>query len=223
MKKFICILTLCCSFFCISGCGSSYLTSTLEEPVVTDYIEDTTFSDGEILDLQEVSDSVSDSIYVQVVGAVLSPGVYELHSGDRVFQAIQEAGGYMADADIEYTNGARTLTDGECIYVYSIEETAKIAELANDSDSVRVNPLSGAAMLYSSDGYEASCSDDGLININTADVSSLITLPGIGESRAKMIVEYREKNGRFNSIEDIKNVSGIGEATLANIKALIKV
>lgn len=227
MKKFICILTICCSFFCVTGCGESYLTTVSDEVVSTEVMEDTTFS-NDVAEIEKNAEAnalgqSSKSIFVQVVGAVLRPGVYELQEGDRVFQAVQKAGGYMADADIEYTNGARTLSDGECIYVYSIEETTMIAELANDADSVQVKSLSGAAFMYSKNGYEASTADDGLININTADVDALTTLPGIGSTRAKMIVEYRQNNGRFNSIEEITNVSGIGDATLANIRSLIKV
>ena len=145
-------------------------------------------------------------ICVHVCGAVNDPGVYYLEGGSRVYEAVEMAGGLLEDAAQEYVNLARELSDGEQIYIPTYEEASEqgleIGSAGSSTDS---------------------SASDGLININTATSEELQTLPGIGQTKAEAIIAYREDNGDFSSIEDITNVSGIGESTYENIKDYITV
>ena len=138
-------------------------------------------------------------IYVYLSGEVESPGVYKLENEARLYQAIELAGGMTKNAQKEYLNLAETVYDGQQIYILSKKEYKKSQE--QDTDIVQNTD-----------------SDNALININTATPEELQSLSGIGETRAKAIIEYREKNGKFQTIEDIKNVSGIGDSTFENIQ-----
>ena len=134
-------------------------------------------------------------IYVDIDGAVNNPGVYGLYEGSRVIDAINKAGGLKEKAATQNLNKARKLTDGEKIYIYE-EGDAEII-----SDSITGNTL---------------------ININTASADSLMTLPGVGEVYAKRIIDYRSIK-KFTSIEEIKNVDGIGDKTFDKIKEFITI
>lgn len=138
-------------------------------------------------------------IYVYLSGEVESPGVYKLENEARLYQAIELAGGMTKNAQKEYLNLAETVYDGQQIHILSKKEYKKSQE--QDTDIVQNTD-----------------SDNALININTATPEELQSLSGIGETRAKAIIEYREKNGKFQTIEDIKNVSGIGDSTFENIQ-----
>ncbi len=135
-------------------------------------------------------------VCVYVCGCVAKPGVFYLDKGARVYDAIQLAGGITDDGDMRAVNQAETVADGQQIYVPFIEEGQGVA--AEDGSDTRVN-------------------------INTADISQLTTLPGIGESRAKTIIAYREEHGAFKDVSDIMNVTGIKEASYNKIKDLIRV
>ena len=151
----------------------------------------------------EMADSISDtteyvenkSIYVYVCGAVNSPGVVCLTEGARIYEAIAAAGGLTAEAAQGVINQAELLLDGQMVYVPKVGEDYVVAETVGD----------------------------GLVNINTAGLEELMTLPGIGESRATDIINYRENTGAFLVIEDIMQVSGIKEAAFDKIKDYIKV
>ncbi len=152
-------------------------------------------------------------VYVYICGAVVNEGVYELPSDSRIQDALELAGGYSEDAYRGYVNLAAGLTDGERIYFPTIQEVndGKIfLESGGDSSSDNVGGLNGSG-------------DDQKININTAGRDELMTLSGIGESKADDIIAYREVSGGFSSIEDIKNVSGIGDATFNRLKDKIYV
>ncbi len=158
----------------------------------------------------------SREIVVFVCGSVVNPGVYNLQQGDRVSKAIDKAGGFADDADINYLNLALELTDGMKIYVPSIEETSQI----------EVNYSESGNALSQTDGYlngQVSSDSNGLVNINTATVDELMSIPGIGEAKAKSIVAYRNEHGRFNSIEGIMNIPGIKEGLFNKIKDKISV
>ena len=133
-------------------------------------------------------------IYVDIDGAVINPGVYELTEGSRVIDAINLAGGLSDNAFTQNLNKARILVDGEKIYIYQEGEI----EIIESDDKV------------------------GLININTASIDSLMSLPGIGEVYAKRIIDYRNKK-KFSSIEEIKNIEGIGDKTFDKLKELITI
>ncbi|NLZ53900.1 MAG: competence protein ComEA [Thermoanaerobacteraceae bacterium] len=148
-------------------------------------------------------------IVVHVAGAVKNPGVYTLEEGQRVKDAIEIAGGPLPEADLLKLNLAQKIHDEDKLYVPKIGETAEKSEQENASSY-------GATVGISSN-------NDGKININTADETELIKLPGVGPATAQKIIDYRTTNGSFKSIEDIKKVSGIGDKKFEQIKDKIKV
>ena len=141
-------------------------------------------------------------LVIDVDGAVVAPGVVEVPAGSRVADAIEAAGGLAEDADVSGINRAAPLVDGEKVYVPRVGEAA---------------PASAGAS-SSSDGDEESFSP---VNINTASLSELDELPGIGPATAQAIIDDREENGPFASIEDIMRVSGIGEKKFENLAPYI--
>ena len=188
--------------------------------------------------------SVPQTIYVDICGAVANPGVYELSSDSRVFQAIEKAGGYLPEAAASYLNRARSLFDGQQIYVPTQEEvdsqtippiqdgmnqTGITADNSVTStggtETSQTGQASGDNMQPTSDstGESTATSAGSRINLNTADVSQLTTLTGVGESKALAIIAYREENGPFTSVEDIMNVPGIKEGTYEKIKDKIAI
>lgn len=140
----------------------------------------------------------TEMLTVFVCGSVVTPGVYELPTGSRVYEAIALAGGMTDEAAPTAVNQAELLTDGQMIEIPTKEEqqTKAAAEEARS---------------------------DGLVNINTAGLEELKTLPGIGDSKARSIIAYREKNGAFKTIEDIKHVDGIGDGIFAKLEGCMKV
>lgn len=165
------------------------------EPDITIDVEenDTTTA----YDMQASYNTTNNMIYVYITGCILKPGVYELPKDSRIVQVVEAAGGLLEEANTKSVNLAKEVSDGEHIHIYSIYD-----EVEGDSN------INGNT-------------DSGLININTAQKSELMTLNGIGEARAESIIEYRDKNGGFNSIEDIMLVSGIKESAFDKIKNYI--
>ena len=149
------------------------------------------------------TDASLDEVYVQLCGAVNSPGVYKLKSGTRVFEAIEAAGGVTEEADTNAVNLARPVTDEMQIYVPTKEEVS-----LSEED------------YYWQDSEETK---DSLVNINKATKKELMELPGIGESKAEAIINYRDEIGAFDDISQIMNISGIKNAAFDKIKDLIKV
>ncbi len=147
----------------------------------------------------------TDTVYVDVSGCIKTPGVYELPYGSRIFEAIEKAGGFTKHADRALINQAETITDGMKINVPDKRDTEE-----NGSGEVHVS------------GNGASDTGE-LININTAGSEELQQISGIGPVTAEKIIRYREENGAFGSVEDITNVSGIGEKTLEKMKPQITV
>lgn len=148
------------------------------------------------------------NVVVYVCGAVQEPGIYTLAADSRLYEAIAMAGGFSPEADPAYHNLARTLTDGERVYILSVEET---------------KALSVELKVSGEEGAEQSFAVNGVLNINTATAEQLMELPGIGEAKAAAILAYRAKIGQFSDIEEIMNVSGIGEAMFEKIKDKITV
>lgn len=147
------------------------------------------------------------SIWVYVCGEVAAPGVYELQEGDRITHAIEAAGGLTEAAGQVYLNQAAHLTDGQRIYVPSREEEQTLKEEVASPELA--------------DGQTAK--DTGKVNLNTATKAELLSLNGIGESRAEAILAYRETNGGFSKIEDLKKVDGIKDGIFQKIREQITV
>ena len=144
-------------------------------------------------------------IYVYVCGAVNHPNVYQADEGSRLFELIEMAGGFTPEADRAGLNLARSVADGEQIRVLTEEETAQGMTFVSENTTAQT------------------ASDNGLVNINTASVSELTSVTGIGESRAQAIIDYREKNGGFRSVEEIKKVDGIKDGLFSKIKDFITI
>lgn len=158
-------------------------------------------------DVSSKKSSSAAEVYVDVDGAVASPGVYRLKDGARVSQAIDAAGGLTTGADVTGLNRASKVTDGQKIYVPTVGEQ-QTATVTGGAD--------GGASAASGAGASS-----GLVNINTASAAELQTLSGIGPSMAQSIIDERTQNGAFASVDDLMRVSGIGEKKLAKIKDCI--
>ena len=170
-------------------------------------------SSGEVADgVAGTTGASSGKLYVDISGEVERPGVYEVSEGTRLFEVIEQAGGLTDEADIDSLNRAETVADGQKILIAAKGE--------NSSGSQGSQSGSGT---NSSSGTASGTTNDGKVNINTAESAELQTIPGIGPSKAARIIEYRQSNGNFSSIEDIQNVSGIGSKTFESIKDYITV
>ncbi len=146
----------------------------------------------------------SESVVVDVSGAVVNPSVVELQEGDRVQDAIEAAGGLAADADVSGVNRAAKLVDGQQVYIPRAGEATTSADPEGAMSAAGVATGSGQ-----------------LININIATVEELDELPGVGPSTAQAIVDERTANGSFATIEDLMRVTGIGEKKFDKLKPLI--
>lgn len=210
-KILVCGLVLCAMF---GGCGDSGISEAtvigrsgdgqgavadpagaVESDAVSAVESGAGYDAGPAYD-NSAEQSGKKEIRVYVCGAVASPGVVSLPEDSRAEDALAAAGGFAENAWRDYVNLAERVRDGEKLYFPTLEE----------SDSLLLQE-----------------SDSGLININTADIATLCTLPGIGESRANDIIAYREANGPFDSCEDIMKVSGIKTSVYNKISDKITV
>ena len=154
---------------------------------------------------QVISSQDSPFVMVDIKGAVQKPGVYQLPKDARVKDALAQAGGATKEADLRQLNLASKLQDEMAVYIPAAGE--------------EIPPSSPVSSISSS----GTSNDQPLVNINTANTDELQTLNGIGPSKASAIVSYREENGLFQKVEDLGQVSGIGEKSLEKIKAQITV
>ena len=164
---------------------------------------------------EKTEEKENKKIIVHVSGAVKNEGIVELEEGARVANAIEKAGGVRDDAYTKDINYALKLEDGMKIYVPTIEETKQ------EKEEVNINSESSNYIISSNNTKTNENSNGQKVNINNADESELDELPGVGPSTAQKIIQYRKENGEFKSIDELKNVSGIGEAKFQKIKDLI--
>lgn len=179
------------------GCGNDKPTLVSSDSVsinASDAPEEVTGADD------SAENSKVSYVYVHISGAVNMPGVYELESGSRLYDAVELAGGFREDAKEDYLNLAGLLEDGTQYIVPTKQEAAMMA----------VSQETAAPMSH----YDK----DGKLDINLATKDELMKLSGIGETRAQAIISYRDGGGVFDSPESIMNVSGIKEATYNSIK-----
>ena len=192
MKR-ICIFTLIfCAFLC--GCTQETQYDIGADVIATESSGEMSNDTDENADTSDITGSSSavNTICVYVCGNVASPGVYDMKEGSRVYEAIEAAGGIVGEVDATQINMAQKLSDGQQITV--TEE--------------------GLAQQTSSGGTSGGSAK---VNINTASADELMTLSGIGESRAEAIIDYRTRYGNFESVDELMNISGIGEKMLAKI------
>ena len=175
----------------------------------------------------ETEKETEETIVVHISGAVNIEGIVELEAGSRIANAIEKAGGVKENADMTDINLAYPLEDGMKIHIPTKEETEANKNNENMIDESYVTSSSGGVSskedTNSTQGSSKSTTSNEKVNINTATQEELDTLPGIGPSIASKIIDYREQNGKFNSIEEIKEVSGIGEAKYEKIKDSITI
>ena len=194
------IILIASLFLGLSGLGFGYKffasKNYNKEAIHSTKFENKTKNDDEPSD----KSNTSSEIFIHIDGEVNNPGLYKLFNGDRIDDAIRAAGGLTADADKSKINLAIKLKDEMKIHIYK----------KGESHAESINNLNN------------SNSNNKLVNINTASIEELCKLPGIGENKAKLIVEYREKH-KFAKIEDITKVSGIGKKTFEKIKNEITV
>lgn len=174
--------------------------------------------------------------YVDIKGEVKNPGVYEIDSDKRVIDVVLLAGGFTKNADTSLLNLSKKIIDEMNIKIYSKEEVKKLEEKINSENKI-INELenncickdvnvtcevNNDALIDEDKSDSNNQEENNLININTASYEILLTIPGIGDAKATSIIEYRKSN-TFNTIEDIKNVSGIGDSIFESIKQYITV
>ncbi len=234
MKKLNILLIGFAISLSLSGCGTQgILVETMkdEEPNViasdnifeddsetatnSENVSETTSADSKTASAEETTEDNSETtVTVYVCGAVVNEGVYELPAGSRLSDALRAAGGYDANALHGYVNLAKLVEDGERVYFpdYQEFEELGLVPMSGDSTESASNETAGDSI-----------SSGGKVNINTADVEQLKSLPGIGDTKAADIIAYREEHGSFGSIEDIQNVNGIGESTYNRISSYITV
>lgn len=177
-------------------------------------------------DRTELSDASSEeakTLVVHICGAVSAPGVYELPAGSRIIDAVEAGGGFLPEADEACCNLAEEIVDGCQIYIMTKSESCADGQTEKKA-GIQTSPDSD---MQTTDrnvrSNSAPALENGLVNLNTADIAALTTLPGIGESRAKAIISYREQHGAFAQIEDIMKISGIKQAAFSKIKDKITV
>lgn len=218
------ILTVVAIIVALIGCYYIYSKDndfiSTKENIIN---EEGTNDENEVNEEEEYSDTM---IIVHVSGAVNQEGIVELNPNSRIADAIDKAGGLGEDAYIDKINLAYVLEDGMKIYIPNVNEKTQNQDLSNTSDNADnyVTKESGVQAANTDDTTRVnSQSSNKKININKATESELESLPGIGPSTAQKIINYRNEKGKFNNIEDIKNVSGIGDSKYNNIKDLISI
>ena len=171
------------------------------------------------IEKKETKNEVREEYQVDIKGQINSPGIYKINSNLRVMDVIMKAGGLTENADTSVINLSKKVQDEMVIIIYSKDEVSNFKEVkelekqVNDKCNQKdENSLVNDACI------ETSTNTPSKVSINNSSLEELMTLPGIGESKAKDIIDYRNTNGPFNTIEDLLKVKGIGESILAKIK-----
>lgn len=232
----IIIISLLIILFCLSETYLNNKSTKKEEEIVM--VEN---KEKNIIEKKEDKEKI-ENYKVDIKGEVKKPGVYELIKDSRVIDVINMAGGLTKEASTEYLNLSKKITDEMVIIIYSKDEIKKYKKedkeviyieyececidnindaCINESDTVNTIKKEESSKIESSSKEENNKNSE-KISINEASKEELMTLTGIGEGKAVKIIEYREENGEFEKIEDLMNVSGIGESIYKKIKDFIK-
>jgi competence protein ComEA len=218
--------TVCLVSLALGSCGSTEYgvfepnAANAGEPASDAQITPTTQFDT-ATDEDIADTSTTAVVIVFVSGAVENPGLYELEAGQRIGDAVNMAGGIRADGAMDAVNLAAPLEDGQQIRIPTAEEAAAASAQPGAATSDGTLAGSGEGDAGQSTTASAGISAEGKVNINTADATTLQTLTGIGPATAQKIIDYRTANGPFASIEELRNVSGIGEKKYAAIAGSI--
>lgn len=194
--------------------GFIYLNNKINKKEVTK-IESVVIKEEQIENKEQEKDEkekIQEYIYVDIKGAVKKPGVYKLNIDSRVIDAINISGGLVKNSNTDYINLSKILKDSEIIKVYTNDEIKKL-----ENDSPQELPK------IETNIKEENQNEIKLININEATKEQLKELNGIGDSKAESIIEYRNNIGKFNSIDEIKNIDGISETIFNKIKEFITI
>lgn len=217
-------------FCCIILFTFAFLYNTKEEKLSIDNEKKLSVTKKLISKEQNTTSDNVKTVFVDVKGAVNAPGVYELENTKRVIDAINLAGGLSDNANTINLNLSKKLEDEMYIIIYTKKE---IADFKKNNNSSEISCASNECLCpdtnneacinqnsnkNSSNTKTSSSDSNSKVSINTAKKEELMTLSGIGESKANAIISYRQENGNFKMIEDIKNVSGIGDAVYEKIK-----
>lgn len=173
---------------------------------------------------QELEENIAKEIMVDVKGFVVNPGIYKLKEESRVIDAINAAGGVLEGADTSVLNLSKKLKDEMVIIVYSSYQVENFKKVKEEEQQTQDGCINGVNEVENDACIEENGEEKGeekkstLVSINTATLEELMTLEGVGEAKAKSIIAYREEHGPYQAIEDLLNVSGIGESLLAKIK-----
>lgn len=190
-NKFFVLVFLFSLFLCVSCAKNGLVLSEItEDSPQNNEAANASDVNASFSDASEKTSSKKTAGCVYICGAVCKPGIYEFCDGTRLYELIEEAGGFDEEADKDAVNLAMEVKDAEQIRIPYIGENLNLE-------------------------------DEKLIDINKASLENLCTIPGIGEARAGAIIDYREKNGPFKDIEELKNISGIKDATFEKIKPYV--
>ncbi|MGM1031953.1 MAG: helix-hairpin-helix domain-containing protein [Bacillota bacterium] len=206
LKRKMTMITVAVAF--VAG-GIYFFSQQGEDPADTEDIFSVTAKEAEMEQSVNESAAEPEIIKVDVKGAVKSPGIFTAQAGDRVIDLISSAGGFTEKADTDKVNFAQIIEDQMVIYVPEIGEEDK-----GNLENIQVG-TSGDAVTKGTSG--------GLVNLNTATQEDLQTLTGIGPSKADAILEYRETVGKFKEVDELKQVTGIGDKTFERLRDSISV
>ncbi len=206
LKRKMTMITVAVAF--VAG-GIYFFSQQGEDPADTEDIFSVTAKEAEMEQSVNESAAEPEIIKVDVKGAVKSPGIFTAQAGDRVIDLISSAGSFTEKADTDKVNFAQIIEDQMVIYVPEIGEEDK-----GNLENIQVG-TSGDAVNKGTSG--------GLVNLNTATQEDLQTLTGIGPSKATAILEYRETVGKFKEVDELKQVTGIGDKTFERLRDSISV
>ena len=186
------------------------------------FFKEETFIEEEII--EEKEEVIDNSfIYIDIKGAVNKPGVYKIDSNSRVIDAINKAGGLKEGADTSLLNLSAKLHDEMYIYIYTKEEVVNFIKVNEEKNQQIDECKKTNEVCIEKESIKEDEVINNKININKASLSELKLLPNIGDAKAQSIIDYRNSVGIFKTINDIKNVSGIGDSLFDKIKDLITV